>query len=197
MAWKHLFAVVIISWTFALGMICRVEPSIGPSNDVVKMVQNRRRSQNPLLEKAVKSGSNPYLLLVRTWFDSLFNQEKIRVAKVEEGLENGGGYSINEDIADIVALHKDSGNPHLLLAFTNDVEENSMKVWKMFLRGAHLKKCHFYLGIAQMAIAPPPPALKRALWGTLFSDQFEQLCQITVLMVISAPKHPGKPSHPP
>ena len=113
MAWKHLFAVVIISWTFALGMIRRVEQSIGPSNDVVKMVQNRRRSQNPLLEKAVKSGSN---------------QEKIRVAKVEEGLENGGGYSINEDIADIVALHKDSGNPHLLLAFTNDVEENSMKV---------------------------------------------------------------------
>ena len=47
---------------------------------------------------------------------------------MEEGLENGGGYSINEDIADIVALHKDSGNPHLLLAFTNDVEENSMKV---------------------------------------------------------------------
>ena len=63
---KHLFAVVIISWTFALGMIRRVEQSIGPSNDVVKMVQNRRRSQNPLLEKAVKSGSNPYLLLVRT-----------------------------------------------------------------------------------------------------------------------------------
>ena len=35
--------------------------------------------------------------------------------------------------------------------------------------------------------------LPLALWGTLFSDQFEQLCQITVLMVISAPKHPGKP----
>ena len=113
MARKHLFAVVIISWTFALGMIRRVEQSIGPSNDVVKMVQNRRRSQNPLLEMAHKSGSN---------------QEKIRVAKVEEELENGEGYSINEDIADIVALHKDSGNPHLLLAFTNDVEENSMKV---------------------------------------------------------------------
>ena len=58
------------------------------------------------------------------------------------------------------------------------------------------KTCHFYLGIAQIAIAPPP-ALNRALWGTLFSDQFEQLCQITVLMVISAPNHPGKHFDPP
>ena len=40
---------------------------------------------------------------------------------------------------------------------------------------AQLKKCRFYLGIAQIAIAPPPPSLKRALWGTLFPDRLEQM----------------------
>merc|ERR550532_284372 len=70
----------------------------------------------------------------------------------------------------------------------------------------------------------PPPALKRALWGTFFPGRFEQICQITVLTVhnctaswqaltssltqanahfnfnfhcISAPNHPGKGSDPP
>ena len=32
----------------------------------------------------------------------------------------------------------------------------------------HWKSCRVYSGIAQTAIAPPPPSLKRALWGTLF-----------------------------
>ena len=36
------------------------------------------------------------------------------------------------------------------------------------LREAPLTLALFYLGIAQMASAPPPPALKRALWGTFF-----------------------------
>ena len=31
------------------------------------------------------------------------------------------------------------------------------------------KRCHFYLGIAQIAIVPPP-ALNRALWGTFFGQ---------------------------
>ena len=51
-------------------------------------------------------------------------------------------------------------------------------------------------GIARIAIAPPP-SVNRALWGTLFSDRIEQLCQINVLMVISAPNHPGKHFDPP
>ena len=38
----------------------------------------------------------------------------------------------------------------------------------------------------------PRPSVNRALWGTLFSDRIEQLCQNTVLMVISASNHPGK-----
>ena len=38
----------------------------------------------------------------------------------------------------------------------------------------------------------PSLSVNRALWGTLFSDRNEQLCQISVLMVISAPNHPGK-----
>ena len=46
-----------------------------------------------------------------------------------------------------------------------------------------------YLGTAQIAIEPL--ALKQALWGTLFSDRFEQICQITVLTVQSVTKHPG------
>ena len=39
----------------------------------------------------------------------------------------------------------------------------------------------------------PPPALKRALWGTFFPGRFEQICQITVLTVHKCTKHPGKP----
>ena len=35
-----------------------------------------------------------------------------------------------------------------------------------------LEKCRVYLGIAQIAIAPPPPSLKRALWGTFFGHYF-------------------------
>ena len=74
-------------------------------------------------------------------------------------------------------------------------ENKSFKFWvliEQLLGEPHRKNCHFYLGIAQMAIAPPPHP-PHSNGGTLFSDQFEQLCQITVLMVISAPKHPGKP----
>ena len=41
---------------------------------------------------------------------------------------------------------------------------------------AQFEKCWVYLGIAQIAIAPPPsPSLKRALWGTLFLDRLEQM----------------------
>ena len=39
----------------------------------------------------------------------------------------------------------------------------------------------------------PPPALKRALWGTLFLDQFEQICQITVLTVHKCHKASWQP----
>ena len=43
-------------------------------------------------------------------------------------------------------------------------------LWSLGVREAPLRLALFYLGIAQMAIAPPPtpPALKRALWGTFF-----------------------------
>ena len=37
-----------------------------------------------------------------------------------------------EEVADIVNLHKDSENPHLLVAFTNNAEANSMKVLKIY-----------------------------------------------------------------
>ena len=38
--------------------------------------------------------------------------------------------------------------------------------------GKPLSTCHhLYLGIAQIAITPPP-ALKRALWGTFFQARF-------------------------
>ena len=37
------------------------------------------------------------------------------------------------------------------------------------------EKGRVYLGIAQIAIGPPPPSLKRALWGTLFLDRLEQM----------------------
>ena len=114
---KHVPFVVVIVWLFALGLTLRVEQSSthGTSNDVVKRLQNPKRSHNSNLEKAIKS---------------TLNLKKIRVAK-EDRLKKGRvGQSVNEEVAEIVSLHKDSGNPHLLIAFTNDAEANSMKVLK-------------------------------------------------------------------
>ena len=39
--------------------------------------------------------------------------------------------------------------------------------------GKPLSIClHLYVGIAQITITPPPPALKRAPWGTFFQARF-------------------------
>ena len=114
---KHVPLVVVVVWLFALGLTRRVEqPSQGTSNDIVRRLQNPKRSQNPHLEKAIKSK---------------LNFKKVRVAK-EDRLKKGRGVqSVNEEVAEIVNLHKDSGNPHLLVAFTNNAEANSMKVLKI------------------------------------------------------------------
>ena len=89
----------------------------GTSNDIVERLQNPKRSQNSHLEKAIKSK---------------LNLKKIRVAKEDRLKKGRGGQSVNEEVAEIVSLHKDSGNPHLLIAFTNDAEANSMKVSQIF-----------------------------------------------------------------
>ena len=85
------------------------------------------------------------------------------------------------------------------LITSSSSDTNSQVLGRSFhlIREAPTKMLPLLFGHCPNCDCTPPPALKRALWGTLFSNQFEQLCQITVLMVISAPKHPGKPSHPP
>ena len=55
-------------------------------------------------------------------------------------------------------------------------------------REAPLKITQCLFGHCPNSDCPPPPALNWALWGTLFSDRFEQLCQITALMVYKCPK---------
>ena len=79
-------------------------------------------------------------------------------------------------VPDVVRYLDASPFERYLLHQGSPPEKNAVSIWALPKKRLH-----------------PPPALNRALWGTLFSDQFEQLCQITVLMVISAPKHPGKP----
>ena len=114
---KHVPLVVVVVWLFALGLTRRVEqPSQGTSNDIVRRLQNPKRSQNPHLEKAIKSK---------------LNFKKVRVAKEDRLKKGRGGQSVSEEVVEIVSLHKDSGNSHLLVAFTNNAEANSMKVLKI------------------------------------------------------------------
>ena len=62
----------------------------------------------------------------------------------------------------------------------------------ILLREAPLKLSPGLFGHCPDSDCAPRPSVNRALWGTLFSDRIEQFCQITVLMVLSAPNHPGK-----
>ena len=128
---KHVPFVVVIIWLFALGLTLRVEQSstYGTSNHIIERLQkNPKRSQNSHLEKAIKSQ---------------LNLKKIRVAKEDRLKKGRAGQSVNEEVAEIVSLHKDSGNPHLLIAFTNDAEANSMKVLKVIDNPAFLLSLSF------------------------------------------------------
>ena len=53
--------------------------------------------------------------------------------------------------------------------------------------------CRRHLGIALLAFAPPPPALKRALWGTFFRADLSNFVKSPFWGYISATKNPGKP----
>ena len=61
----------------------------------------------------------------------------------------------------------------------------------LVLGKTHNCSCTLHLGIAQIAIGPPP-ALNWALWG-----QFEKIRKITVVVERSAPNHQGKRLNPP
>ena len=60
--------------------------------------------------------------------------------------------------------------------------------------------CHLYLGIAQIAITPPP-ALKRALWGTFFQARFYHFLPFlpffTIFSLNKCPKPSGQGFRPP
>ena len=62
------------------------------------------------------------------------------------------------------------------------------------LLGKPLSACHhLHLGIAQIAFTPPPPALKRALWGTFFRPDLSDFVKSPFWGYVSATKNPGKP----
>ena len=68
----------------------------------------------------------------------------------------------------------------------------SISLWYE-LSGKHLSTCHhLHLGIAQIAFTPPP-ALKRALWGTFFRADLSNFVKSPFWGYISATKNPGKP----
>ena len=60
----------------------------------------------------------------------------------------------------------------------------------------HIRWCTLHLGIAQIAIGPPP-ALNRALWGTFFGQFFTILQGCMLPKTVSAPNHLGKRLDPP
>ena len=109
---KHVLATVVLIWLFALGVTRRAEQSNGSSSDVVSRFQNHRKPQKILFENAIKA--KPKINVKKT---SVKNKEQMKKR-----------YTINEEVAEVVSLHKDSGNPHLLITFTNDAEAKSMKV---------------------------------------------------------------------
>ena len=59
---------------------------------------------------------------------------------------------------------------------------------EIVVREAPLRLALFYLGIAQMAIAPPTPRTQTGTLGHFFPGRFERLCQITVLRVYKCHK---------
>ena len=109
---KHVLATVVLVWLFALGVTRRAEQSNGSSSDVVSRFQNHRKPQKILFENAIKA--KPKINVKKT---PVKNKEQMKKR-----------YTINEEVAEVVSLHKDSGNPHLLITFTNDAEAKSMKV---------------------------------------------------------------------
>ena len=105
---KHVLATVVLIWLFALGVTRRAEQSKGSSS----RFQNHRKPQKILFENAIKA--KPKINVKKT---PVKNKEQMKKR-----------YTINEEVAEVVSLHKDSGNPHLLITFTNDAEAKSMKV---------------------------------------------------------------------
>ena len=114
---KHVLATVVLIWLFALGVTRRAEQSNGSSSDVVSRFQNHRKPQKILFENAIKA--KPKINVKKT---PVKNKEQMKKR-----------YTINEEVAEVVSLHKDSGNPHLLITFTNAAEAKSMKVLKSCL----------------------------------------------------------------
>ena len=80
----------------------------------------------------------------------------------------------------------------LVLPFIKFVLSTNYFLFNISLREAPPKLSPGSKGHCPNSDCTPPPSVNRALWGTLFSDRIEQLCQITVLMVISAQNHHGK-----
>ena len=63
----------------------------------------------------------------------------------------------------------------------------------------HYKKISVHLGIAQIAIRPPPPRSQTGTLWHLFSGKIMQMpvCTWTLFLKIGATNHPGKGLDPP
>ena len=77
---------------------------------------------------------------------------------------------------------------------TTDVDQSN----KLFVLGKpHVESCRVYLGIAQIAIAPPPLHSNGHPGALYFRADFSK-CHLNFnVHCISAPNHPGKGSDPP
>ena len=80
--------------------------------------------------------------------------------------------------------------------FRNQFNEKVSISSDMLVREAPLNLASPLFGHCPNSNCPPPPALKRALWGTFFRADLSHFVKSPFWGYVSATKNPGKPSIP-